>query len=615
MASNPPDVHNLLHQAMDALTRGDKPLARDLLTTVLEMDDRNEQAWLWLSGAVDSPHEQRICLENVLTINPGSTAARQGLAYLEKQEAEHPTPPPAQAAAPQPATAAPAAQPAAAPQPAMTAPPAAPVVDYPAPQEAAVPAAVAPNYPPAVPPEWTAAPAAPPPGWGNGPAASAPAAPASKEAPASAIPAEWGSAPAAPAASAPGVPQWDAGATGASVPGWDTPAAPAPAWGSPAPPPAWSIPPPSAPAPAPPDADPWAALRADLAAPPTPAPASTPPASNGGMLGAAANSSWMDAFGSGPSAPLASPGPWTGGSSASGTVADNLGVTPFTFDATGGPPAADNPWSEVEAAVPGLAGFDMGAPSGGEVSLPPDLSGGTSVGGTVLPSDSPWADTFGGASLGQLPQAGAEEPFLQVRQPDAGHPAYGRENLRGSSPALIARPPIGGRSATPVPTIPCPNCGEMVTDNALSCPRCQYRFYAPCPHCGDYIDTSDPNPRGHDVCPHCQQPVDKKALGQAPARGSIGRPGAPSSTPPTVMVGPTPKNKKKTKSPREDKQAAAVAAAAWTPDPAAAPPRSNAAGRILALIVVLAVLGFVIFVLPHMLNVPTLLTPELTPTP
>ena len=79
MASNPPDVHNLLHQAMDALTRGDKPLARDLLTTVLEMDDRNEQAWLWLSGAVDSPHEQRICLENVPTNNPGSTGGRQGL--------------------------------------------------------------------------------------------------------------------------------------------------------------------------------------------------------------------------------------------------------------------------------------------------------------------------------------------------------------------------------------------------------------------------------------------------------------------------------------------------------------------------------------------------------
>src|SRR6476469_3368712 len=99
VAPHTPDVSTLLHQAMEALTRGDKPSARDLLTSVLELDDRNEQAWLWLSGAVDSPAEQRICLENVLTINPGSTAAKQGLAYLEKQEAEHPAPPSATAPA------------------------------------------------------------------------------------------------------------------------------------------------------------------------------------------------------------------------------------------------------------------------------------------------------------------------------------------------------------------------------------------------------------------------------------------------------------------------------------------------------------------------------------
>src|SRR4051812_15160054 len=94
VAPHTPDVSTLLRQAMEALTRGDKPSARDLLTSVLELDDRNEQAWLWLSGAVDSPAKQRICLENVLTITPGSTAAKQGLAYLEKVAAETPEAPP-----------------------------------------------------------------------------------------------------------------------------------------------------------------------------------------------------------------------------------------------------------------------------------------------------------------------------------------------------------------------------------------------------------------------------------------------------------------------------------------------------------------------------------------
>src|SRR3954471_22500675 len=93
MAANTPDVHSLLEQGMDALRQGDKAQARDLLTTVLEMDDRNELAWLWLSGAVDSPAEQRICLENVLTINPGSTAARGGLAELDRVAPAPPSPP------------------------------------------------------------------------------------------------------------------------------------------------------------------------------------------------------------------------------------------------------------------------------------------------------------------------------------------------------------------------------------------------------------------------------------------------------------------------------------------------------------------------------------------
>lgn len=56
--------------------------ARRLLETVLDADERNEQAWLWLSGVVDDDEERIICLENVLTINPHNEVARQGLANL-----------------------------------------------------------------------------------------------------------------------------------------------------------------------------------------------------------------------------------------------------------------------------------------------------------------------------------------------------------------------------------------------------------------------------------------------------------------------------------------------------------------------------------------------------
>lgn len=57
----------------------------------LKQDERNETAWLWLSGAVDNDEERAICLENVLTINPANERARRGLEELRRR-----VPPPAQ---------------------------------------------------------------------------------------------------------------------------------------------------------------------------------------------------------------------------------------------------------------------------------------------------------------------------------------------------------------------------------------------------------------------------------------------------------------------------------------------------------------------------------------
>ena len=56
--------------------------ARELLLRVIDEDETNEPAWLWLSGAVTTDDERRICLENVLVLNPNNGAARKGLARL-----------------------------------------------------------------------------------------------------------------------------------------------------------------------------------------------------------------------------------------------------------------------------------------------------------------------------------------------------------------------------------------------------------------------------------------------------------------------------------------------------------------------------------------------------
>jgi hypothetical protein len=76
------DIQATLDQAILAAKAGRRADARRLLESVLEADQRNEQAWLWLSGVVDDEEERVICLENVLIINRHNQAARKGLAAL-----------------------------------------------------------------------------------------------------------------------------------------------------------------------------------------------------------------------------------------------------------------------------------------------------------------------------------------------------------------------------------------------------------------------------------------------------------------------------------------------------------------------------------------------------
>jgi len=76
------DTERLMREGQAAAKRGDKVMARALLTQLLERDPHNEQAWMWLSGVVGDPQEQQTCLENVLIINPNNPQARKGLEYI-----------------------------------------------------------------------------------------------------------------------------------------------------------------------------------------------------------------------------------------------------------------------------------------------------------------------------------------------------------------------------------------------------------------------------------------------------------------------------------------------------------------------------------------------------
>jgi hypothetical protein len=93
MAAN---VEAMVREGINAVKAGNKEEGRALLMKAVELDPYHEEGWLWLSGVVEAPDDQRTCLENVLSINPNNERARQGVAYLTGTPVSSaPEPPPA----------------------------------------------------------------------------------------------------------------------------------------------------------------------------------------------------------------------------------------------------------------------------------------------------------------------------------------------------------------------------------------------------------------------------------------------------------------------------------------------------------------------------------------
>ncbi len=109
-ALNPknPTVQERLREGIAAAKAGQRERARDLLMRVVEEDEDNLAAWLWLSGMVDSLDDREVCLENALELDPGNDAARKGLALVRRQKG---TQQPPDAGRGSPMTAPPRAQP------------------------------------------------------------------------------------------------------------------------------------------------------------------------------------------------------------------------------------------------------------------------------------------------------------------------------------------------------------------------------------------------------------------------------------------------------------------------------------------------------------------------
>lgn len=72
----------IFQDAVNALRRGEKTRAKELLTLLLKTDQNNSTYWIWLSASVDAAKERIYCLQTALKLDPENTIAKRGLILL-----------------------------------------------------------------------------------------------------------------------------------------------------------------------------------------------------------------------------------------------------------------------------------------------------------------------------------------------------------------------------------------------------------------------------------------------------------------------------------------------------------------------------------------------------
>ena len=73
------ELEQWLQEGIIAAKAGQYEQARFRLLDVVEQDQTNEAAWFWLYKVFDRQDDKRICLENLITINPQNRWAREEL--------------------------------------------------------------------------------------------------------------------------------------------------------------------------------------------------------------------------------------------------------------------------------------------------------------------------------------------------------------------------------------------------------------------------------------------------------------------------------------------------------------------------------------------------------
>jgi hypothetical protein len=80
------NIQNLLRQGIEAAREGKKAEARKLFEEVVELDDKSEKGWFWLASVVETDEERKVCLGNVLFINPNNERAQKAMEKLQTSD-------------------------------------------------------------------------------------------------------------------------------------------------------------------------------------------------------------------------------------------------------------------------------------------------------------------------------------------------------------------------------------------------------------------------------------------------------------------------------------------------------------------------------------------------
>lgn len=77
-----------LMDAIELVKTDHRREAINILRELIREDNDFEDAWLWMSVAVDSLDQSSICLDNVLRVNPGNFNAASALHRIRSPEME-----------------------------------------------------------------------------------------------------------------------------------------------------------------------------------------------------------------------------------------------------------------------------------------------------------------------------------------------------------------------------------------------------------------------------------------------------------------------------------------------------------------------------------------------